>query len=97
MANKKGAPHQGRGGVQVEKGEGKEYQNLSPTVYHKKGDLSTVKIITSPYKDNRPNCAWCGRKYTPTIPEYAWGKCCSYTCCLRADIMNMSKRHTLTR
>ena len=68
--------------------EGKEYQNLSPTVYHKNNDLSTLKIINSPYKDTRPECAWCGKKYTPTKPEYAWGVCCSYTCCLRYDESN---------
>ena len=86
MANKKGAPHQGRGGVQDKKGEGKEYQNLSPTVYHKKSDLSTLKnelIIFGGYLTQK--CAWCGKEFVPTKPEYAWGKCCSYTCCLRYD------------
>ena len=66
--------------------EGKEYQNLSPTVYHKKSDLSTLKnelIIFGGYLTQK--CAWCGKEFVPTKPEYAWGKCCSYTCCLRYD------------
>ena len=69
--------------------KGKEYQNPSQKVYHDKSGLSIVtnkntelKYFTG-IKDR--NCAWCGKNFIPTRPEYACGDCCSYTCCLRYD------------
>ncbi len=67
--------------------KGKEYKNPSQTVYHEKDDSSIPKKNNFHYCVGlvEKNCAWCGKVYIPTRPEYAWGDCCSYTCCLRYD------------
>lgn len=67
----------------------KEYKDPSKIVYHEK------RVSSIPYEEYFPktfgmgftekNCAWCGKVFIPTRPEYAWGECCSYTCSRRQD------------
>lgn len=67
--------------------EGKEYKNPSNIVYHENRDSSIPKKNFFKYGMGivEKNCARCGKVFIPTHPEYAWGDCCSYTCCLRYD------------
>lgn len=68
--------------------EGERNSNPQQVLYHDKNGLSIV-TNKSFFKLGmgivEKNCAWCGKNFIPTRPEYAWGDCCSYTCCKRFD------------
>lgn len=85
MEEKKRATEEGNLGGRNVGGVSKEYESPSQQVYHGKNGLSIVtnKFLGLGIKEK--NCAWCGKNFIPTRPEYAWGDCCSYTCCKRFD------------
>ena len=64
--------------------KGKEYQNPLTIVYHGKNDVSSTekKKVHFYYGMGikELNCAYCGKNFIPTRPEYACGNCCSYHC-----------------
>ena len=67
---------------------GKEYETPQRILYQEKSPLSTLyhkKIQKDDTFIKEYRCAWCGKVFIPTRPEYAWDDCCSYTCCLRYD------------
>lgn len=67
---------------------GKEYETPQEILYQEKSHLSTLypkKIQKDDTFIKEYRCAWCGKVFIPTRPEYAWDDCCSYTCCLRYD------------
>lgn len=69
--------------------DGDKELNPQKVLYHENNDSSIpLKEYVPKYIGmgiTEKNCAWCGKIYIPTRPEYAWGECCSYTCCLRYD------------
>lgn len=69
--------------------DGDKELNPQEVLYHENNDSSIpLKEYVPKYIGmgiTEKNCAWCGKVYIPTRPEYAWGECCSYTCCLRYD------------
>lgn len=75
--------------------KGKEYQNPLTIVYHGKNDVSSTekKKVHFYYGMGikELNCAYCGKNFIPTRPEYAWGNCCSYTCSRRYDEIIVEK------
>lgn len=87
MEEKKGRACEGNTNARKEMIEGKEYENPSEIVYHENTDSSIPKKKNLPFGMGfvDKTCAWCGKNFVPTRPEYAWGDCCSYTCCLRYD------------
>ena len=89
MMEQKKRISEGNTNAQVESEGSKEYGNPSQQVYHDKSGLSIVTNKNTELKCftgiREKNCAWCGKNFVPTRPQYAWGDCCSYTCCLRYD------------
>ena len=68
--------------------EGERNSNPQQVLYQEKSPLSTLyekKVENDGTFISEYRCAWCGKVFIPTSPEYAWDDCCSYTCCLRYD------------
>lgn len=67
--------------------DGDKELNPQEVLYHENNGSSIPKKkkVVFGMRFIEKNCAWCGKIYIPTRPEYAWGECCSYTCCLRYD------------
>jgi hypothetical protein len=67
--------------------EGERNNNPQKILYHGNNGSSIPKKKNLPFCMGfvDKTCAWCGKNFVPTRPEYAWGDCCSYTCCLRYD------------
>ena len=67
--------------------EGERNNNPQKILYHGNNGSSIPKKKNLPFGMGfvDKTCAWCGKNFVPTRPEYAWGDCCSYTCCLRYD------------
>lgn len=75
---------EGCAGARIEGGKELDPQE---ELYHTNDDSSILKKRFFKYGMGivEKNCARCGKVYIPTRPEYAWGECCSYTCCLRYE------------
>lgn len=97
MDEKKVCAREGNSNAQNAAEGGKEYQKPSQQVYHGKDGLSIVTNKNTELKYftgiKERNCAWCGKIFIPTRPQYAWGDCCSYTCCLRLDEKKRDEVH----
>ena len=66
--------------------EGKEYKDPSKELYHINSDLS---MLFTGFQDKK--CAWRGKNFIPTRPEYAWKNCCSYSCLNRYTEANVEQ------
>lgn len=95
MEEKKECVREGGSNAQDQIVRGKEYQNPLTIVYHNKNGVSRTTDKKSHFYYGmgikEKNCAYCGKNFVPTRPEYAWGECCSYTCSRRYDEILIDK------